>query len=196
VQPLTDGQRELLEQTMHEDPSFRARSRAHGLLLRAAGTTIKAIAKTYQVHGVPVSTWIKNWEQQGVQSWHDQPRSGRPSQLTLDEQAIAQHYIKEAPRSLTGMVERFARTTEKRLSLSTLKRLATKARLRWKRVSKSLKKRREPDAFAHCQRELAALQKQEDQLTFRTLFRTAEAIFAEPFVERGAGARYRRCYAL
>src|ERR1051326_329184 len=34
------------------------------------------------------------------------------------------------------------------------------------------------------------------RLTFRTLFRTAEAIFAEPFVERGAGARYRLCHAL
>jgi hypothetical protein len=33
-------------------------------------------------------------------------------------------------------------------------------------------------------------------LTFRTFFRTAEAIFAEPFVERGAGARYRLCHAL
>jgi transposase len=163
VQPLTDGQRELLEQTMHEDPSFRARSRAHSLLLSAAGTTIKAIAKTYQVHRVTVSTWIKKWEQHGVQSLQDQPRSGRPSKLTPDEQALAQQYIKEEPRSLKGVVERLAHTTEKRLSLSTLKRLAKKARLRWKRVRKSLKKRRAPDAFAQCQRALAALQKQEDQ---------------------------------
>jgi transposase len=162
VQPLTDGQRALLEQTMHEDPSFRARSRAHGLLLSAAGTTIKAIAKTYQVHRVTVSTWIKQWEQQGVQSLHDQPRSGRPSKLTLDEQAIAHQYITEEPRSLKGVGERLAHKTEKRLSLSTLKRLAKKARLRWKRVRKSLKKLRDPDAFAHCQRALAALQKQED----------------------------------
>jgi hypothetical protein len=57
VQPLTDGQRELLEQTMHEDPSFRARSRAHSLLLSAAGMTIKAIAKPSQVHRVTVSAW-------------------------------------------------------------------------------------------------------------------------------------------
>ena len=152
VQPLTDGQRALLEQTMQEDPSFRARSRAHGLLLRAAGTTIKAIAKTSQVHRVTVSTWIKQWEPHGVQSLPDQPRSGRPSKLTPDEQAIAQPYIKEEPRSLQGVVERLAHKTEKRLSISTLKRLAKKARLRWKRVRKSLKKLRDPDAFAHCQR--------------------------------------------
>jgi transposase len=68
--------------------------------------TIKTIAKTYQVHRVTVSTWIKKWEQHGVQSLHDQPRSGRPSKLTPDEQTMAQQYIKEEPRSLTGVVER------------------------------------------------------------------------------------------
>ena len=163
VQPLTAGQRALLEQTMQEDPSFRARSRAHSLLLSAEGTTIKTIAKTYQVHRVTVSVWIQKWEQHGVQSLHDQPRSGRPSKLTPAEQAIAQQYIKEEPRALKGVVERLAHKTEKRLSLSTLKRLANKARLRWKRVRKSLKRRREPAACAKGQRALAALQQPEDQ---------------------------------
>jgi transposase len=137
VQPLTDEQRKLLEKTMQEDVAFRARSRAHSLLLSAAGTPIQAIAKTYQVHRVTVSAWIKTWEHQGAQSLHDQPRSGRPSTLTPDKQALAQQYSKEEPRSLKGVVERFAHKTEKRLRISTLKRLAKKARLRWKRVRKS-----------------------------------------------------------
>ena len=163
VQPLTDEQHELLEKTMHEDPSFRARSRAHSLLLSAEGTPLKTIAKAYKVHRVTVSAWLQKWEQHGVQSLHEQPRSGRPSKLTPDEQAIAQQYIKEEPRSLKGVVERLAHKTAKRLSLSTLKRLANKARLRWKRVRKSLKKLRDPDAFAQCRRDLAALQHQEAQ---------------------------------
>jgi transposase len=163
VQPLTDEQRQLLEKTMKEDTAFRARSRAHSLLLSAVGTPIQAIAKTYQVHRVTVSAWIKKWEHQGAQSLHDQPRSGRPSKLTPDEQALAQQYSKEEPRSLKGVVERLAHKTEKRLSISTLKRLAKKAHLRWKRVRKSLKSLRDPEAFARCHRELAALQHQEDQ---------------------------------
>jgi transposase len=163
VQPLTDEQRDLLEKTMHEDTSFRARSRAHSLLLSAAGTTIQAIAKTYQVHRVTVSAWIKKWEHHGAQSWHDQPRSGRPTTRSSEEQAIALQYIKEQPQSLTGVVKRFADTTDKRLSLSSLKRLANKARLRWKRVRKSLKSLRDPEAFAKAKRELEALQQQEDQ---------------------------------
>ena len=129
----------------------------------AAGTPIQTIAKTSQVHRVTVSAWITQWERHGAQSVHDHPRRGRPPKLTPDEQELAKHSIKEAPRSLKQVVERFANTTGKRLSLSSLKRLAKKARLRWKRVRKSLKRLRDPEAFAKCKRELAALQTQEDQ---------------------------------
>ena len=112
-----------------------------------------------------MSAWIKKWEQHGIHSVHDQPRSGRPPTLTPDEQALAKHYIKDDPRSLKQVAERLAHKTEKRLSLSTRKRLAKKARLRWKRVRKSFKKLRDPAAFAHGQRARAALQNQEDQGT-------------------------------
>ncbi len=106
VQPLTDEQRALLEKTMKEDTACRARSRAHSLVLRAAGTPIPTIAKTSQVHRVTVSAWIKTWEHHGAQSLHDHPRSGRPPQLTPDEQELAQHSITEDPRSLKQVVER------------------------------------------------------------------------------------------
>src|SRR5215217_1350418 len=72
-------------------------------------------------------------------------------------------YIKEEPRSLKNVAERLAQKTAKRLSMSSLKRLAKKARLRWKRVRKSLKSLRDPLAFAQCKRELEVLQTQEDQ---------------------------------
>jgi transposase len=163
VQPLTTEQRALLEHTMKDDASFRARTRAHSLLLSAQGTTIKDIAQTYQVHRVTVSAWITHWEHHGAQSLHDQPRSGRPTLLTSEEQDIALAYIQEEPCSLKGVVERLAATTDKRLSLSSLKRLAKKARLRWKRVRKSLKSLRDPVAFAKAKRALEALQHQEDQ---------------------------------
>jgi transposase len=163
VQPLLDTQRDLLEHTMTHDPSPRARARAHSLLLSAEGMTIKAITKIYPVDRDTVSTWIRKWERAGPASLHDQPRSGRPPKLTPDEQTLAMAYIKEEPRSLKQVVERLTQKTAKRLSISSLKRLAKRARLRWKRVRKSLKSLRDPVDFARCQRELAALQHQEDQ---------------------------------
>jgi len=147
---------------MQEDTAFRARSRAHSLLLSAAGTPLQAIAHASQLHRVPVSAWITQWAHHGAQSLHDPPRSDRPAKLTPDEQARAQHSLTEEPRSLQGGAERLAHKTEKRRRLSTLKRLAKKARLRWQRVRQSLKSLRDPQAFARGQRERATLQHQED----------------------------------
>jgi len=141
---------------MKEDTAFHARSRAHSLLLSAAGTPIQTIVKAYQVHRVTVAAWITTWAHHGAQSLQDPPRSGRPAKRTPDEQALAQQYIQAEPRSLKGVVERLAHKTEKRLSLSTRKRLAKQARLRWKRVRKSFKSLRDPVAFAKGQRALAA----------------------------------------
>jgi transposase len=126
IQPLTTEQRALLDKTMRDDPSFRARSRAHSLLLSAQGKTIKDIAQAYQVHRITVSAWINKWEQHGAESLHDQPRSGRPCKLTVAEQELAQHYLQDEPRALKAAVDRIAHKTEKHISLSTLKRFAKK----------------------------------------------------------------------
>jgi transposase len=161
VRPLTEDQRESLAHIMKHDASSRARARAHGILLSSRGTAINEIATIYQVDRDTVSSWIKNWEQQGTESLYDKPRSGRPSKLTQEEQEIALGYLKDNPRSLKQVVDRLEQTTAKRISVSALKRLAKRARLRWKRVRQSLKSLRDPEAFAQCQRELEALQKQE-----------------------------------
>jgi len=163
VCPLTEQQRERLASTIKNDASPRARIRAHGLLLSSEGITINAIAKIYHVDRDTVATWIKKWEKDGVESLYDKPRSGRPPKLTPEEKDLARQYILEEPRCLKQVVERLQQKTAKRLSLSSLKRLAKKARLRWKRVRKSLKHLRDPQEFAKCQREMEALQKQEDR---------------------------------
>ena len=119
VRPLTEQQRALLESTIKNDASHRARMRAHGLVLSSEGITIKAIAKIYHVDRDTVATWIKKWEKHGEKSLHDQPRSGRPSTLNATEKELAKHYIQEEPRSLKHVVERFAQKTAKRLSISS-----------------------------------------------------------------------------
>src|SRR3989449_10865921 len=167
---------------MKNDASHRARMRAHGLVLSSEGITIKAIAKIYHVDRDTVATWIKKWEKHGEKSLHDQPRSGRPSTLNATEKELAKQYIKEEPRSLKHVVERLAQKTAKRLSISSLKRLAKKARLRWKRVRKSLKSLRDPEAFSQCQRELEALQKQEEQGELNLYYLDESGFTLDPYI--------------
>jgi transposase len=98
------------------------------------GKTITDIATTYQVHRVTVSAWTTNWEALGVEGLHDQPRSGRPSKLNPEEQELAKQYLQEEPRCLKTVVDPLEKKTQKRISVSALKRLAKKAGLRWKCV--------------------------------------------------------------
>ena len=162
VHLLTDEHRTILEKTMKNDASSRARARAHGLLLSGQGMTSNEIAKISPVDRDTVSTWITPWAHQGEARLHDPPRSGRPPTLTPAAHALALTDIQAEPRALTQVVDRFAQNTAKRLSIAALKRLTKRARLRWKRVRKSLKSLRAPEACAQGQRALAALQKQED----------------------------------
>src|SRR5215831_5475962 len=163
VRTLTESQRHTLENIMKHAPSPRARARAQSILLSSRRVTIMEIVKIYQVDRDTVSSWIKKWEHTGVESLYDKPRCGRPSKLTQEEKELAQQYIKDEPRCLKQLAARLSQKTAKRLSISSLKRLAKKARLRWKRVRKSLKSLRDPAEFTKCQRELEALQKQEDK---------------------------------
>ena len=65
VRALTNEQRAFLSTSMKEDASFRARTRAHSLLLSAQGVAIQDIAQTYQVDRATVSAWIKKWATMG-----------------------------------------------------------------------------------------------------------------------------------
>jgi transposase len=162
VPPLTAEQYEKLQDMIHNDTSSRARSRAHSIILSSEGFSINDIAKISHVDRDTVSSWFTDWEQQRFDGLYDKPRSGRPPKLTAEAQGLALPYLLAEPRACKRVVERLVTKTDKRLSLATVKRLAKKVRLRWKRVRKSLKHLRDPEAFAHCQRELAALQHQED----------------------------------
>lgn len=160
--PRTEEPRELLEKTMTDDASCRARTRAQSRFLRSQGPTIKAIATTSQVDRDTVASGLKPWAHHGAPRVQDHPRSGRPPTRTPDAQVIAQHSSKDEPRSLHSVVERFANHPEKRRRLASLQRLAQQARLRWQRGRKACKRLRAPEAFAQCQGDLAALQQQED----------------------------------
>lgn len=89
VRPLTANQRHTLAEIMTHDVTPRARVRAQSILLSSQGRKIKEIAQVYQVDRDTVATWIKQWENAGVESLYDKPRSGRPPKLTPEEKDLA-----------------------------------------------------------------------------------------------------------
>jgi len=159
VSVLKSDQTNQLKHLMIADSSRRVRMRAHTILLSSQGTTVDEIAQIYQVHRNSVSSWIDKWESSGTEGLYDQPRSGSPPKLNEKEQEVAKDLLKAHPHAPKRVLALLSEKTGKIISSSSLRRLAKGSGLRWKRVRKSVKSKRNDQAFEEAKRALQALKK-------------------------------------
>lgn len=182
VSRLRGAQRRQLQQMMDTDPHARARHRAHAVLLSDQGYTRQEIADIYQVKADTVSTWLDAWETHGVSGVYDAPRSGRPKVLNEAERTHAIDLIKETPRQLKRVIHQVAETVGKTVSRSTLKRLITGAKGRWKRGRRSLRSKREPDEFARGKQEVEDLRRRKQRHEIELFYFDESGFCLEPSI--------------
>ena len=159
VSALTPEEMTHLQHLLDTAVAKRVRRRAHSILLSSQGQSIDEIARIYRVHRDTVYAWIDRWTTAGLSGLYDQPRSGGPPKLNEQEQAVAQALIQahpQAPKTVLGLL---AEKTGKTISSSSLRRIAKRSGLRWKRVRKSVKSKRDEQAFRTAQQELETLKK-------------------------------------
>ena len=135
-----------------------SRTRAHAVLLSAEGYPLKKLAEIFDVCRQTASTWLHSWKDYGICGLLDEPRSGRPCKLTIEQKIDAVGMVKETPRSLKTVLQKLFEEFDLKLSCSTLKRVCREARLGWKRVRRSLKSKRDVELFEKSRLELALLE--------------------------------------
>ena len=161
VPELSESGRKQLTALFKYHDSHSVRRRSHSILLSADGFTIDEIARIYQIHRDTVGTTFDKWKRDGIAGLFDDPRSGRPSKLSEDEADEAVKLLKEEPRSIKKALAATREKTGKEISEWTLKRIAKNAELRWKRMRRSVKGRRDQGEFERVQEEITALHEQE-----------------------------------
>ena len=161
VPALSESSRKQLTTLFKYHDSHSVRRRSHSILLSADGFTIDEIARIYQIHRDTVGTTFDKWKRDGIAGLFDDPRSGRPSKLSDDEADEAVKLLKEEPRSIKKALAATREKTGKEISEWTLKRIAKNAELRWKRMRRSVKGRRDQGEFERVQEEITALHEQE-----------------------------------
>tara|TARA_X000001036_G_scaffold382037_1_gene374473 strand:- start:9 stop:1007 length:999 start_codon:yes stop_codon:yes gene_type:complete len=152
--PLSLPEKITLEELMKNGRGYKERMRAHAILLSAARYPINEIASIMQHSRDRVSGWINRWESLGIVGLFDNPRSGRPPKLEPSEIEQAVQVIKDNPKSLKKVQSIVEEKTGKQVSYDTIKKVAKSAGMIWKRVRKSLKKKRDPEEFERVQLEL------------------------------------------
>ena len=170
VSRLTGEQRRQLQQIVATDPHVRVRHRAHAVLLSDQGYSRAETADIYQVKADTVSSWLDAWEMQAFQGLYDAPRSGRPKALNEVERERAIDLIKASPRQIKRVIHQVTEELGKTVSRSTLKRLISAAKGRWKRGRGSLRSKRDPDEFARGKQEVEGLRRRKQRHEIELLY--------------------------
>lgn len=182
ITPLTQAEKITLKELLKNGSGDKIRMRAHAILLSHKKFKIDKISHIYEVHRNTVSIWFERWETQGIVGLFDVFRSGRPPLLSNEEQKKVLKYLEEEPRNIKRAASKIAKETGKSPSLDTIKRLAKSAGLVWKRVRKSLKKKRDNDAFEQAKAELSALKREQQEGKIGLLFFDESGFTLEPVV--------------
>lgn len=157
VKALDDNDREVSKHLKDHGENRRIRQRAHAVLLSDSGKSVNEIAEIFDVHRHTVENWLSDWEKFGPAGLADEPRPGAPPKLTDAEKEMAIELLKKNPRSIKQVLNEIKKATGKEISSDTLRRIAKAANLRWKRMRRSSKERRDEKEFRSAQRELEEL---------------------------------------
>lgn len=182
VKKLSAEEKLTLEELCKNHPNHLPRKRAHAILLSDAEFSLKDLSATFDICRQTASTWLYSWEEQGLCGLFDNPRSGRPSKLSPENERKAIELVIEFPRSLKTVLAQLSEFTQVTLSCATLKRLCKKAKLCWKRVRKSLKSKQDAVLFAQSQQQLKELAQQAAQKQIDLYFFDEAGFTLEPCI--------------
>jgi len=126
IAPLSEAEKLTLTEAYRNHQAFRARQRAHALLLNARGYSMQELSQWFDVRLDTVSSWLSHWESKGVVGLFDPPRSGRPPRFNSEEAEQFIRAIDENPHQLKAAAARLEEETGKTASMDTFKRLLKK----------------------------------------------------------------------
>ena len=161
VETLTEQDKKDLDALFKNHVSHNVRRRADTVLLSSQKFRINEIARIYDVHRETIRDTLARWEKSGIKGLYDLPKDGRPPTLSSDEEKKALEALEKDPRSTKKALALIQIEMDKLLSEWTLKRIAKKHGLRWKRMRKINKRKRNQRTFLQAKTEIDALHAQE-----------------------------------
>ncbi len=157
VKKLTFEVKVTLEQMHKNHPLPLTRNRAHAILLSDQGYSVPMICDIYDVCRQTVSTWFRNWKDQGLCGLVDLPGRGRSCPLTEEDKIEIVKRIKESPRSLKKVRADVENEMGIKITIDKLKSICEEAGLVWKRVRASLRSKRNQEDFELAEEEIDEL---------------------------------------
>lgn len=147
----------------------RTKIRAQAIRLSDAKYSVDEIAKICQATRKTVAGWIDQWEKYEFDSLIEKPRTGRKLIIPKEKHAEIIDIVKENPKQIKSAIPKIQEKFGEQISVKTLKRIIKK-NLRWVRGRKSLKSKRNEEAFRNAQKQIENLKKEDDKNTIDLYF--------------------------
>lgn len=175
---LTEEQHAELKRRCHApDVKPRTRDRLEMVRLADAGHSIPQVAALLRISEVRVRYWIKRFLTLGFDALADQPHLGQPSQLTPALLAAIRTELAKGDRTWTArqLAAWLAEQHGVEFSPDWLGEKLGRARLSYKRTSRSLQHKQDPAVVAERRADLETLEKGEPPVAWTSATSTKRA---------------------
>jgi transposase len=165
---LTSWQRQRLQQLRDEPPTPRVGKRAVCLLLSADGVSNQLIAQATGLAPNSLSRIRRRWNERGMASLKDAPRSGRPPKVTPAYRRTLQQALRRGPLaygyvfttwSIAGLNTHLRRATGIAICNDWLRQLVHAQGFVYRRPKHTLQGKRDEQAYRRAQKKLQRLKK-------------------------------------
>lgn len=182
ISTLSPAEVVTLQCMTRNHPLAWVRIRASAVLLSQNKLSMQCIASVFGVCRQTVSIWLENWETKGICGLFDRTGRGRSPTFSAHEESEIIEQVKASPRSLNRVLAEIEKRYGIKICKETLKRLCKKSGLSWKRVRKSLKRKRNDEAFYAALEEIRGLLKLADEGKIDLYFFDESGFTLEPCV--------------
>ena len=93
-----------LDLFMKQTKATRVFRRAQAVREVAAGHTVKAVSETFPFTNSALGKWVQRFAHEGTAGLRDQPRSGRPPQLTCELEAHLNRLADQDPSTMARSI--------------------------------------------------------------------------------------------
>jgi transposase len=130
----------LLKRISGSSKFSQVRNRARCIILSYEGVSIAQLMKLFGVSRRTLYNWLTKWEKSGLLGLYNEKGRGRKPKLSQEQSQQVKQWIKEEPKTLKKVVFKIYQKWGIDVSKETIKRIAKKLNMRWKRMKRGLSK--------------------------------------------------------
>ncbi|MEZ6087290.1 MAG: helix-turn-helix domain-containing protein [Pirellulaceae bacterium] len=156
-------QRDDLTKMWQSHHCHYTRLRAHAILLSDRGKSIRQIVDMLGVDRNSVASWIDRFDNGGPAALQDRERPGAPPVLNDQELRVLDELFDLYPNQPSKVLAELKLRTGKRISQNAMRRYARRLGRSWKRPRRSLREKRDENAFRLAREEIERMIQQPER---------------------------------